>query len=342
MVIIKPATHSSRARYKLQQLHKLYTDLQHSPAAYTSVEPLLREARKKFPSISRRECQSFLDALPSYTRHRRAVHNFRRLPTLAAGLHTDWQADLADLQLLSRANRGYRYLLVCIDVLSRQLFVEPMRRKFAVDAVKAFKEIFKRARVIPWRIYTDQGKEFIAAPVQQLFCDRHIMHRLMVTSPQFHAGMVERAIRSIKERVWKIFTAKRTHCWLNIIQEIVSGINNSPHSALPEGLAPQDITFSNAQHVRRQLWSRAGVNPTVTLRTARAPSVKTKFAIGDRVRIEKRKHPFEKGYLPRFSEAVYTVVRVRSGDRRLAPRLPTTYRLAFDINTRLVLQSTVM
>ncbi|KAL3106111.1 hypothetical protein niasHT_030398 [Heterodera trifolii] len=106
-------------------LDELYKDTR-SNAAFTSVEPLLLEARRQHPGrgISRAEVRRYLARQRVYTLHRRAVRRFRRLPTLASGLHTDWQADLADFTALKRQNSGHAYLLVCADTLSRQLFVE--------------------------------------------------------------------------------------------------------------------------------------------------------------------------------------------------------------------------
>uniref|UniRef100_A0A183C944 Uncharacterized protein n=1 Tax=Globodera pallida TaxID=36090 RepID=A0A183C944_GLOPA len=59
----------------------------------------LKEARKKNSKISRRDVQNFLATQRSYTLHRQATRRYRRLPTLAAGLHTEWQADLAMFDL---------------------------------------------------------------------------------------------------------------------------------------------------------------------------------------------------------------------------------------------------
>jgi len=58
-----------------------------------------------------------------YTLHRRVVRKFKRMPTLAPGLHTEWQADLSVFNRISSQNRGFNYLLVCIDTLSRQIFL---------------------------------------------------------------------------------------------------------------------------------------------------------------------------------------------------------------------------
>ncbi|KAL3073366.1 hypothetical protein niasHT_031507 [Heterodera trifolii] len=153
-------------------LDELYKDTR-SNAAFTSVEPLLLEARRQHPGrgISRAEVRRYLARQRVYTLHRRAVRRFRRLPTLASGLHTDWQADLADFTALKRHNRGHAYLLVCADTLSRQLFVEP--------------KIFRRVGYMPWKLMTDQGKEFTAAPVQRFLADQEVRHHFVKCTPHY-------------------------------------------------------------------------------------------------------------------------------------------------------------
>lgn len=312
-----------------KMLTELYTNPYSSSAAYTGVESLLREAKRLDPQIKRTDIVQFLHRTRSYPRHRRAVRNFKRLPILPIGLHIQWQADLADFQQLKQWNQGFGFLLVCIDELSRQLFVQPLRRKLAADVVAAFSEIFERSKFIPWHLYSDAGCEFTATPVQRLFHAKDIQHRIMRTSPNFHAGMAERAIRTIKERLWRYFSEKETHCWIHVIQPIVSAINATPHTAL-FGLAPCDVNFKNAQELREKQWQKAGINTDISaqeLVATRVPRCRTKFRVGDRVRIERHKHPFEKGYLPRFTKQIFKIARVRCGDRRLAPQLPVSYAI---------------
>lgn len=43
-------------------------------------------------------------------------------PILSRRLDEEWQADLIDLPRLAKANNGYRYILVCIEIYSRYLF----------------------------------------------------------------------------------------------------------------------------------------------------------------------------------------------------------------------------
>ncbi|KAL3079528.1 hypothetical protein niasHT_037898 [Heterodera trifolii] len=298
---------------KLRLLEFLYKDLS-SPVAFTSVEPLLREARKSQAKINRTDVQNYLATQRTYTLHRQAKRRYRRLPTLAPGLHTEWQADLAIFDRLAKQNRGYSYLLVCIDTLSRQVFVEPVKTKTSVNMIRAFGRIFKRSKYIPWKVLTDQGKEFTARAVQHFFRAKDVEHFCMLTSPQFHAGMAERANRSIKERLYRYFTERNTYKWIDVVQDFVRAINHSPNSTI--GMCPADVNFKNAEALRQKLHNAA---ENVVRRQPR-------YRVGDRVRIEKYKHVFKKGYLPRFTNELFTVAEVHP------ERSPVVYRLRDDHN----------
>ncbi|KAL3125605.1 hypothetical protein niasHT_005492 [Heterodera trifolii] len=298
---------------KLRLLEFLYKDLS-SPVAFTSVEPLLREAQKTQPKINRIDVQNYLATQRTYTLHRQAKRRYRRLPTLAPGLHTEWQADLAIFDRLAKQNSGYKYLLVCIDTLSRQVFVEPVKTKTSANMIIAFGRIFKRSKYIPWKVLTDQGKEFTARAVQQFFRTNDVEHFCMLTSPQFHAGMAERANRSIKERLYRYFTERNTYTWIDVVQDIVRAINHSPNSTI--GMCPADVNFQNAEALRQKLHNAA---ENVVRRQPR-------YRVGDRVRIEKYKHVFQKGYLPRFTNELFTVAEVHT------ERSPVVYRLRDDHN----------
>lgn len=277
---------------------------------FTSVEPLLSEARKANKSVSRSDVQQFLATQPAYTLHRQAKCRYKRLATLAPGLHTEWQADLTVFDRLSKHNRGHKYLLVCIDTLSRMLFVEPVKTKSSQDMMGAFDRLFERSKYVPWKLLTDQGVEFTAKQMQQYFKSKDVEHFCMFTSPQFHAGMAERANRSIKERLYRYFTERNSQTWINVVQDIVHAINYSQNSSI--GMRPVDVNFRNAEEVRQKIEEKA---------RATRPKRPARFKAGEKVRIEKYKHVFQKGYLPRFTKEVFVVAEVHN------ERSPVVYRL---------------
>lgn len=199
-------------------LKRLYTSID-SPACFTGVDSLHREANK-YEKVSKKEVEGFLASQKPFTLHKKIVRRFKRLPTLAPGLHTYWQADLCDLRSIARYNNKNSYILVCIDTLSRQIFAAPVARKNADNMIEAFEKIFSKSKYIPWRILSDAGREFIATKVQQYFTEKQIEHYCLYTSPLFHCGMVERANRTLKERIYKYFTENKTCRWLHVLPRL--------------------------------------------------------------------------------------------------------------------------
>ncbi|HEX4851419.1 MAG TPA: transposase family protein, partial [Puia sp.] len=297
-----------------KNLENLYVNIKgKSPALFTGIDALYREAQKRGIKINRCQVKKFLEANHAYTQHKRVIRHFKRLPILAPGLHTHWQSDLADMQLLAKHNNGYSYILVCIDVLSRKLYSEPLRNKTAESMKDAFDAIFKRSNYIPWRVLTDQGKEFTSKSIVGYFHKLGIEQHSMVTSPHCHAPMAERAIRTIKERLYRYFTHQSTKCWIDVLQPLVEAINNSYCSSIK--MKPVDVNFDNAIALKNMLKAQ------VREKFAKRRYNQQHFQIGDMVRIEKYKHAFEKGYAPNFTSEIFSVCKVRTTTR------PITYRL---------------
>ena len=109
--------------------------------------------------------------------------------------------------------------------------------------------------------------------------------------------------------MWKRFTAENTRNWVNMLDKLMLEYNNTFHTTIK--MAP----------------TKALANK-VSSRTNVTVEVQAKFEIGDRVRVSRIKGLFEKGYLPNWSEALYTVHKVRATD-------PITYILE-DMNGDIV------
>ena len=54
-----------------------------------------------------------------------------------------WGADLADMQSLSKYNKGIKYLLCAIDLFSKYAWVVPIKDKKGVSIVDAFQKYWK-------------------------------------------------------------------------------------------------------------------------------------------------------------------------------------------------------
>ena len=139
---------SKSEKAKLQRLYK------EGKAAFGSVINL-----QKASGLSRGKVISFLHTKNSYTKYRQANRHFRRLPAFAKRINEIWCLDLAFMDKLSEFNNGVKYLLICVDVFSRFVRVQPMKSMNSTDAVAAFKKMLRKNN-IPQKVWVDQGTEF--------------------------------------------------------------------------------------------------------------------------------------------------------------------------------------
>ena len=62
-----------------------------------------------------------------------------------------WGVDLADMQSLSKYNKGIKYLLCAIDIFSKYAWVVPLKDKRGISIVNAFQKIISE-EIIPNKI----------------------------------------------------------------------------------------------------------------------------------------------------------------------------------------------
>ena len=68
--------------------------------------------------------------------------------------------DLADMQSISRFNKGIRFLLCVIEIFSKYSWVVPLKDKKRVSIVHVFRQILKQSNRKPNKIWVDKGSEF--------------------------------------------------------------------------------------------------------------------------------------------------------------------------------------
>ncbi|KAL3075321.1 hypothetical protein niasHT_033596 [Heterodera trifolii] len=107
-------------------------------------------------------------------------NKFPRLKTVPSGLHTDWQCDLCIMDTIKAHNDGYRYILVCIDVLSRKIFTAESESKKSEHMIEAFEKVFKKAGVLPNKLYSDAGLEFQAKRMIEYWKHKDIIKHIII------------------------------------------------------------------------------------------------------------------------------------------------------------------
>jgi transposase InsO family protein len=268
------------------------------PGSYGGVRALTRYSGMPVKTV-----KGWLETQDPYTLHKPVVKKFPRRKTFAKGVDDLFQADLADMRNLTSSNDGNSYILTCIDVFSRYAFAVPVKDKRGSTVAAAFEKIFTER--VPNMLQTDRGTEFYNVQVQELFKKNGVRHYSSLND-DIKAALVERFNRTLKSRLFRYMTRSHTKRWIDVIDDVVNSYNRSHHRSI--GAAPIDVTSENEDEIARRQYPPK-------------PPFKYRYDVGDRVRIAKYKHVFQKGYIPNWTEEIFTIV-----DRY--PTHPVTYGLA--------------
>ena len=92
--------------------------------------------------------------------HKPIIRKFKKRKVHSSFRDNIWGVDLADMQLLSKFNKGFRFLLCIIDIFSKYAWVIPLKDKQGISIVNAFQKILKESNRKPNKIWIDKGSEF--------------------------------------------------------------------------------------------------------------------------------------------------------------------------------------
>ena len=260
-----------------------------NPGSFGGLDKLWKEV-----GGSKREVKEWLKTQATYTLHRPAKKNFKRNRIQVAGLDDQWEADLVDVQGIAKFNNNFKHLLTVIDSLSKFAFVVPLKDKTGPSIVKAFTKIFKTRQ--PRKLRTDKGKEFLNKPFQDFLKKRGII--FFTSNNETKSAIIERFNRTLREKMWRYFTASNTQRYVDVLQNMVDSYNDTVHSTTDS--APSDVDVMNAESIWRKMYKYRDI----------VKRRKAAFKVGNLVRISKAKKTFEKGYKPNWTREVFKITRV--------------------------------
>lgn len=241
--------------------------------------------------------------------HRPARKNYPRRKTVLRGISDLFQIDLVEMIPYSRENKGYKYILVCINCFSKKAYCIPLRTKSSNEvATMTEKFVLKKIKknLLPKYFQSDSGTEFMGKPFQNLMKQYKIKH--YTTFSHIKAAIVERFNRTLKTKLWVEFSVQGNFKWLDILPKLVDQYNGTIHSTIK--MAPKDVDKKHESQIFLIL------NQRKTVATKKA-----KFHIGQLVRISRHKNIFGKGFLVNWSNEIFKVIKVNK-------TLPRVYHLA--------------
>jgi hypothetical protein len=206
---------------------------------------------------------------------------------------------LAVYENISKYNDNYKYVIYCIDILSRYVWARPLKNKKPVTVIEALRSIFNEGRK-PLRLRTDKGSEFIAKSAEKFFKDENIVHTKTQTT-ELKASYCERLIRTQKAVMYRYFTHNNTYRYIDKLQDFVNSYNHRVHRTI--GQSPASVTKDN----EKQVWFKQYAEP---LLVKPGKQHKAKFKVGDLVRITHIKSAFARDYNQKWTGEVFKVVKI--------------------------------
>ena len=173
--------------------------------------------------------------------HKLIIRNFNKRKVYSQFKDNIWGVDLADMQSLSRKNKGIKYLLCAIDLYSKYAFVIPLKDKKGISVVNAFNKIIKQSNRKPNKIWVDQEGEFYNNVFKKWLSNNDII--MYSTYNEGKSVVAERFIRRLKNKFYKHMTATGKNVYHDVLDDLVNQYNNTKHSAIK--MKPIDVRDNN-------------------------------------------------------------------------------------------------
>ena len=198
--------------------------------------------------------------------HKPIIRKFEKRKVYSTFKNNIWGADLADMQLLSKYNKGIRFLLCIIDIFSKYAWVVPLKDKKGKSIVKAFQIILKQSNKKPNKIWVDKESEFYNAYFKKWLRDNDIV--MYSTNDEGKSVVAERFIRTLKGKIYKYMTSISKNMYIDKLDDIMDEYNNTYHTTIK--IKPIDVKDNTYINTSKEVNNK---DP--------------KFKVGDYVRISK-------------------------------------------------------
>ena len=226
--------------------------------------------------------------------HKSKRKNYPRRKIIVNHIDEIFAVDLVEMQKFAKLNKGYRYLITCIDIFSKFAWVIPLKDKKGITIRNALEKIFKQKK--SKFLWTDRGTEFYNKQVQDLLNENNI--KLYSTNnSEIKSAVIERFNRTFKNMMYKKFTENNNTIFYNILDELVNNYNNKYHSTIR--MTPIEGSKKVNEKKIKNIYN---FEKTKKL---------GKFKIGDRVRISLEKNIFEKSYETNWTEEIFEIYDIK-------------------------------
>ena len=127
------------------------------------------------------------------------------------------------MQLISKLDKGFRFLLFVIGIYSKYAWVIPLKGKKGTTITNAFQKMLNVSNRKPNKIWVDKGSEIYSRSTKSL---------LGKTYNKGKSVFVERFMRNLKNKIYKYTTSISKNLYIDKLDDMVNKYNNTYHSTI--------------------------------------------------------------------------------------------------------------
>ena len=173
--------------------------------------------------------------------HKPVIRKFKKRKVYSSFQGNIWGADLADKPLISKFNKGIRFLLCVIDIFSKNAWVVPLKDKKGVIIVNAFQKVLDDSKRKPNKISVDKGSEFYNRSMKSWSKKNYI--EMYSTHNEGRSVVAERFIRTLKTKNYKYMPSISKNVYIVQLNDIINEYNNTYHRKIKMKPKDKDNTY---------------------------------------------------------------------------------------------------
>lgn len=269
----------------MELLNKLYYDPE---TGFQSKQKLYKKAIAIDNSITLKIVDDFLKRQATHQITHQVIKEKEFNTIISPAVRNNYQMDIMYLPNPSQ-NQNFKYLLTCIDVYSRYVFVKPMKSKTGEEVYAKFKAMMEQYGR-PVNLNLDLGKEFIYLPFKKYCEDNGIKLWYSDSEQENKNSIIERFHRTLRNMILKYEVASGK-AYIKQLQKLINNYNSTEHTTIKQ--KPLNI------------WEGKQVNQQSITK------LKNDYEVGDKVRHITKKKSFDKSSsTTNYTKTIYTITKI--------------------------------
>ena len=162
--------------------------------------------------------------------HKPVITKFNKRKVQPPFIDNIWGADIDNMQLISKFNKGIRFLLCVIDISSKYAWVIPLKDKKDITITNAFQKILKESNRKSNKIWVQKGSELYHRSMKSWLEKNAI--GIYSTDNEGKSLVAETFIRTLKNKIYKHMTSISENIYIDKLDDMVNKYNNAYPSTI--------------------------------------------------------------------------------------------------------------